>query len=99
MFSIFDNSTGKRVSEESYATAEEANHDYYMNHGSTHVGIISGETREAVFMAKAFPVQHLAKLLRTNERNAPRCTTLSGLAYVESQIVILRRAIMIAKAA
>lgn len=41
MFSIFDNFTGKRVSEDSYATAEEANHDYYMNAGSTHVGVIS----------------------------------------------------------
>lgn len=41
MFSIFDNFTGKRVSESSYATVEEANHDYYMNHGHTHVGIIN----------------------------------------------------------
>jgi hypothetical protein len=44
MFSIFDNSTGKRVSEDSYATADEANHDYCMNAGSTHVGVISKPT-------------------------------------------------------
>jgi hypothetical protein len=40
-FSIFDCETGERVSEETYATAEEANHDYYMNAGHTRVGVIS----------------------------------------------------------
>ena len=40
MFSIYDNLTGKRVSEDSYATADEANRDYYMNEGHTHVGVV-----------------------------------------------------------
>jgi hypothetical protein len=34
-FSIFDCETGKRISDESYATAEQANHDYHMNAGHT----------------------------------------------------------------
>lgn len=38
-FSVFDNITRKRVSDEWYATAEEANRDYYMNFGHTHVGV------------------------------------------------------------
>lgn len=46
-FSIFDNFTGKRVSEDSYATADEANHDYYMNAGSTHVGVIDAYEQDA----------------------------------------------------
>lgn len=34
-FSIFDCENGKRISDESYATAEQANHDYHMNAGHT----------------------------------------------------------------
>lgn len=40
MFSIFDCTTGERVSDKSYATLEEANHDYFMNQGHTRVGEI-----------------------------------------------------------
>lgn len=39
-FTIFNNETLKRVSDEVYSTAEEANHDYFMNHGRTHVGLV-----------------------------------------------------------
>jgi hypothetical protein len=39
-FSIFDCLTHQRVSCQSYDTAEEANHDYYMNAGHTYVGLI-----------------------------------------------------------
>jgi hypothetical protein len=39
-FSIFANETGERVSDATYTTAEEANHDYYMNQGHTHVGLV-----------------------------------------------------------
>lgn len=46
-FSIFDNFTRKRVSEDSYATADEANHDYYMNAGCTHVGVIDAYEEDA----------------------------------------------------
>lgn len=57
------------------------------------------ETKEAIWMAKAFSQKHLQKLLRTNESRVPLCTTLSGLEYVQMQITILRRALMISEAA
>jgi hypothetical protein len=57
------------------------------------------ETKEAIWMAKAFTTQHLRKLLSTNQKRVNLCTSLSGLEYIEGQIVILRRAIMIAEAA
>jgi hypothetical protein len=40
-FSIFDCLTHQRVSEETYATADEANHDYHMNAGHTCVGVVA----------------------------------------------------------
>jgi hypothetical protein len=40
-FSIFDCLTHQRVSEETYATADEANHDYHMNAGHTYVGVVA----------------------------------------------------------
>jgi hypothetical protein len=43
MFSIFDCDTRQRVSDESYATADEAYRDYYMNDGHTFVGVIQQE--------------------------------------------------------
>lgn len=48
MFSIYDCETKQRVSDESYATAEEAGHDYYMNQGHTYVGVIPYAERAAV---------------------------------------------------
>lgn len=45
LFTIFDCTTGRRVSKRSYATAEEASHDYYMNAGHTCVGPVSERTR------------------------------------------------------
>lgn len=56
------------------------------------------ETKEAIWMAKAFDTKHLRSLLRTNEKRANLCTTLSGLEYVQTQITILRRAVMISQA-
>ena len=40
MFSIYDNLTGTWLSIASYRTVEEANRDYHMNEGHTHVGDI-----------------------------------------------------------
>lgn len=40
-FSIFDCVTHERVSDRSYPTAEEANHDYHMNGGQTYVGTVN----------------------------------------------------------
>jgi hypothetical protein len=37
-FSIFDCTTHERVSSEVYRTADDANHDYFMNAGHTYVG-------------------------------------------------------------
>lgn len=48
-FSIFDNKTGKRISSDSYATAEEANHDYHMNSGATHVGTVVNAAEQTTF--------------------------------------------------
>lgn len=48
MFTIFDNITKERVSPDSYTTSEEANHDYYMNAGHTHIGVIPVRTFFAV---------------------------------------------------
>jgi hypothetical protein len=39
-FSIFDCTTRKQVSDRVYDTAEEANHDYYMNQGHTYMGVL-----------------------------------------------------------
>lgn len=39
-FSIFDCLTKERVSDQSYATVDEANHDYYANAGHTYVDVI-----------------------------------------------------------
>lgn len=39
-FSIFDCFTHERVSDEMYATVEEANHDYHMNAGRTYIGVV-----------------------------------------------------------
>lgn len=50
LFTIFDCTTGRRVSKRSYATAEEANHDYYMNAGHTCVGPVSERTRRQLGM-------------------------------------------------
>lgn len=41
MFTIFDCLTKQRVSDRSYATVEEASHDYYMNQGHTYIGVIA----------------------------------------------------------
>lgn len=37
MFSVFDCQTHARLSDRSYSTASEANHDYHMNTGHTYV--------------------------------------------------------------
>lgn len=47
MFTIFDCLTKQRVSDRSYATAEEANHDYYMNQGHTYIGVIAQHSSPA----------------------------------------------------
>jgi hypothetical protein len=39
MFSIFDCTTDKRISDQSYSTREEANHDYFMNEGHTYIDV------------------------------------------------------------
>lgn len=46
MFSIYDNLTGGRLSIASYRTVEEANRDYHMNEGHTHVGNIATKRAE-----------------------------------------------------
>lgn len=46
-FSIFDCDTRERVSDQSYPTADEANHDYYMNAGHTFVGVIQARRGKA----------------------------------------------------
>lgn len=51
MFSIFDCGTNDRLSQESYATAEEANHDYHMNHGHTYVGVVPPVKNAGVVMS------------------------------------------------
>ena len=51
MFSIFDCETHTRVSDVAYATAEEANHDYHMNEGHTHIGDIAYERTRAIAAA------------------------------------------------
>jgi hypothetical protein len=43
MFSVFDCMTHKRLSDSSYATVEEANHDHYMNAGHTYVGPVRNQ--------------------------------------------------------
>lgn len=41
MFSIFYCETGKRLSDREYLSADEANHDYYMNAGHSYIGIVT----------------------------------------------------------
>ena len=48
MFSIYDNLTGTRLSNASYHTVEEANRDYHMNEGHTHVGDIGMKRAEEI---------------------------------------------------
>jgi len=45
-YSIFDCLTRERVSESTYPTADEANHDYHMNAGHTYVGIVAPTRRD-----------------------------------------------------
>lgn len=40
MYSILDCETGKRLSDRSYETVDEANHDYYLNKGHSYIGIV-----------------------------------------------------------
>jgi hypothetical protein len=40
-YSIFDCLTRERLSNKSYTTVDDANHDYFMNEGQTYVGIIA----------------------------------------------------------
>ena len=51
MFSIYDNLTGTRLSNASYHTVEEANRDYHMNEGHTHVGDIGMKRAEEIARA------------------------------------------------
>ena len=49
-WSIFDCTTGERVSKESYASSEEANHDYHMNQGHTFIAPVSVRLRRLMGM-------------------------------------------------
>lgn len=47
MYSIFDCFTHERVSDQTYTTREEANHDYYMNAGHTYIGVVKENRRRS----------------------------------------------------
>lgn len=74
MYTIFDCLTKERVSDRSYATTDEANHDYYMNQGHTYIGVIETD------LSLAQPMQDAV-----SPTPAPGLPEGSGLAAQHSE--------------